>query len=137
MYRPLLIFIIKTIMWRFDDLEGRLGRARVARLARHLVRGCLPVEEILAGWVVGVAMEITSDPDTLAVVNIMLSLFVAEARELQTDSRVLIREFCRNWTDRCIRKLMQGLGMGDLLARPKWGSKLMSQASSRFLLAHQ
>jgi hypothetical protein len=137
---PLLIFIVKTVLSRYDDLETRLGPVRVARLARHVVRGCWQVEAIMMGWVAGVVSEITSNPDTLIAVNILLSLFMAEARALRTDNQRVVREFCRNWTGRCIRRLMEGMGIGDLRmqgerAGPKWGSRLVSQSSSKFLLS--
>ena len=136
----MLIFIIKTVVSRRESLEASLGPVRAARLTRHTARGCPRVEKILTGWVAGVAADITSDPDTLVAVNILLSLFVTEARALQTDSREVIMEFCRNWTGRCIRRLMQGMGLKDLLVQgtrpgPKWGSRLVSQASSRFLVS--
>jgi hypothetical protein len=104
-----------------------------------LAIGCRPIEGVLWSWAVGVAMESTDDPDTLVAVHILLALFVAEARALQTDVYGVIQVFWRRWADRCIRRLMKGMVMGDLVFRgsrecvsPKWGDRI--QGSGRFVL---
>jgi hypothetical protein len=91
-------------------------------------------------WALSVAMESTNDPDTLVAVHILLALFAAEARALQTDVYGVIQVFWRRWADRCIRRLMRGMVMGDLVFRgsrecvsPKWGERIQC-SSGRFTL---
>lgn len=128
---PRLIAIIKMLQMRYSLLEARIGAVRAARLARHMARGCHPIEEIIWSWAVGVASESTNDPDTLTAVYILLSLFMAEARSLQTDVYGAMQSFWCNWTERCIQKLTQGMVIGDLVFRgseecmsPKWGKRI-------------
>jgi hypothetical protein len=125
---PCLIAIIKTLQIRYDKMESRIGPPRVARLAKHMANGCWPIEEILRAWAISIAMEGTPDADTLVAVHILLALFVAEARTLQTDAYGVIQEFWHNWTDRCIARLMKGMELEELVFRgssectsPKWG----------------
>ena len=136
---PCLIHIIESLQTRCDALERGLGPVRAARLARHLAGGCRPIGDVMWAWALSVAMESTNDPDTLVTVHILLALFVAEARALQTDVYGVIQEFWRRWADRCIRRLMRGTVMGDLVFRgssecvsPKWGERI--QGSGRFTL---
>ena len=137
---PCLIRIIETLQARCEALSALLGQARAVRLARHLARGCRPIGDVMWAWALSIAMESTNDPDTLVAVHILLTLFAAEARALQTDVYGVIQEFWRRWADRCIRRLMRGMVMGDLVFRgskecvsPKWGGRIQGGRFTLYL----
>ncbi len=122
---PKMIEIITILQARYNALESRLGPSRTARLAQWMARGCRPIAEILQAWAISVAMEKTTDHDTLVAVHILLRLFSAEARTVDWHS----------WTDQCIRRLSQDIVRGDLVFRgsdeclsPKWGSRITGAA---------